>query len=335
MKLAPLFALLAGCAPLLGQADWPTELPAGACTVTVTREDATGTWDLVRVYDAEGHIQGGTTRLAYSGRGREIFDWEAGRLRRVRSYDERDAYDFPCDAEGGCSTPASREVVDTTFTYDEAGRPASRTREDSRYALVDGAYRRQRYEHQRTRWEFEGERLRAIHDDMGTTRFRWEDGRVTRVDREAHYPRHTTVEHDEAGRVIRTRYETCTPDDVCEVSEVTSFRYDAEGRLQRLETVDPREEAHAAPRTTEWAYEGPRLLRRTEVDGTRTHVLEYAYDARGRLIQVTENGSVRARYAYEGRCDAVQDAPEPPTAARELGLETCTPSPGYVLACQG
>ncbi|MCA9609534.1 MAG: hypothetical protein KC619_28240 [Myxococcales bacterium] len=334
MKIAPLLLLLGGCSMTLAEADWPTALPEGACTVTVTRQDATGEWDLLRFYDEHGRVLGATTRLAYHGRGRELFEYDAaGRLVRIRSFDERDAEDFPCDAEGGCYTPPSREVVETTFEYDEAGRRTARTREDRRYLLDDGVYRRRRYEAYATRWERDGERLRAIHDGMGTTRFRWEDGRVVRIDREAHYPRHTTVEHDAEGRVARTRYETCTPEEECRVTAVTTFHYDDDGRLRRIEVVDPTGES--PPGSTAWEYEGARLVRQTNDDGVRTHVLEYAYDASGRMLQVVEDGHLRERWRYEGRCGAVRSAPSTPTASRELGLDACASSPGYVLGCEG
>lgn len=70
------------------------------------------------------------------------------------------------------------------------------------------------------------------------------------------------------------------------LGEVTSFTYDALGRLQSETTPDPDGNGPLAAATTTYLYDkAGNLLRETDALGNKT---EYAYDERNRLIQATQ-----------------------------------------------
>lgn len=335
-----LLCLACGCVATLPESAWVTDVPQGECTVHVMRGDATGEWQLVHHHAADGRVLSGTTRLRYHGNGWERFVYdEGGALIAIHSYEEIGEEDFPCDAEGGCYTPPRRVVGRTDVEWDESGRLSRTSFETVDYGRRDGSYRQRSGEHHDLRYEYEGGRLSTLRSSTSnggaTTTLHYEGERLTRIVRDARYPRRTAVETDAAGRILRTEYETCTPSYECRVTRVSRYRYDDAGLLVRADYDDPTGDSPSSFAT--WEYEGGRVVRSRKAEIARdgsevsVHTFEYDYDELGRIVEVRADDRVRERRRYEGTCDQVGAAPQAPSALADQGVRPCIRSPGYVL----
>lgn len=332
---------LGACSRTLPDSEWVTDVPEGECTVYRTLGDATGEWELAQHYAADGRVLSGRTRLRYHGSGWERFVYDDDdRLVTIHSYEEIAEEDFPCEAEGGCYTPPRRVVGRTDVSWDESGRLVRTSFETVDYGRASGgSYRRRSGEHRDLRYEYEGDRLATLRSSTreggATTTLRYEGERLTRIVREAEYPRRTAVETDANGRIVRTEYETCTPSHECRVSRVSRYTYDDAGQLVRADYEDPSGDSLPSFRT--WEYEAGRVVRSYKADIARNgnevsaHTFAYAYDELGRVVQVDADGRVRERRRYEGACDRVGTDALLPSALADQGVRPCIRSPGYVL----
>ena len=338
-RLVVMLMCVAGCSRTLPESEWITDVPQGECTVFVMRGDATGEWELAHHYTADGRVLSGTTRLRYHGNGWERFVYEGERLIAIHSYEEIAEEDFPCDAEGGCYTPPRRVVARTDVSWDDAGRLARTSFETVDYGRSDdGSYRRRSGEHHDLRYEYAGDRLTTLRsstrEGSATTTLHYEGERLTRIVRDAEYPRRTAVETDASGRILRTEYETCTPTYECRVTRVSRYTYDDAGRLVRADYEDPT--GDSLPSFATWEYRAGRVVRTSKADLSNgnevsAHTFAYAYDELGRLVEVEADGRIRERRRYEGACDRVGRDAFVPSALADQGLRPCIRSPGYVL----
>lgn len=325
-----------GCSGTLPPSEWVTDIPRGECVVTLEHGDATGRWSLEHHHAADGRVLSGTNRLRYHGRAWERFDYDdAGRLSGIHFYEEVGEEDFPCAAEGGCYVPPLRTVVHVRLEHDAAGRLTRRTDDDRTYERAGQEYRTRVSARRDVRYDYDDAgRLSRIRSGEGDTRLVYEGGALRRLIRDARYPRRTDVEVDRAGRITATSLHTCTPERDCRLTRRVTYRYDDAGLLVEALAFDPTGEDAGERR--EWTYDGSRVVRAARVELSATeeersrHVLEYAYDDRGRLTVVMENGNPRARFRYEGACDRLPE-PTGPSALADLGARACVRSPGYVL----
>lgn len=325
-----------GCASTLPASEWVSEQPRGACVVAIERTDGTGSWTLEHHHDAEGRVLSGTARLRYHGRAWERFGYdERGRLAEIFSYEEIEAEDFPCAAEGGCYTPRRRWVAHTRVEHDDAGRLRRWASHERTFGLErDGRYVERTNEGRELSYRYDGAgRVVEIRSGLGTRRLSYQGDRLVRIDADHEYPWFDVVEHDGRGRIVAVRHSNCTPQRECHVTYEVRYAYDDEGRLVR----EHRTNADSSPRESEvvWGYDGDRVVRRTSTDhyagAVDARVREHEYDARGRLVAVIDDGQLRERWRFEGACDAVTTGPAAPSPLAALGALPCARSPAYVL----
>lgn len=150
-----------------------------------------------------------------------------------------------------------------------------------------------------------GRLVKVVYDRSGRTEYRYDTAgnRVVQAYFDAtgrEYGRHD-VSYDAAGRVVERRVRSD------ELTWVVQYRYDAGGRLAETVTEvvagDPAGMSHGpvpgrevytwsnGGRTKETAFYAP--------DGTPRNRLVQRWDAKGRLVEWTENGRGTVRWEYE------------------------------------
>lgn len=324
--------LLTGCSPVLQQARWAPSPPEAPCEVRVSLRGAPGpaATDRLFRYDAEG-------RLLYAGSEDrfERFAWSAGQLAVVESFTHSPPVSLPCDAVGGCDSPARRTIETTTLQYSGARPAGLRTEEEH-------------YEHGGAQsW-------RRVLSRSRTRHLRYEDDRLVRIEGPTDEWHPTHFAYDAAGRLQRR----WVPDGLAIhdrrfawggerleglqwVGYRERFGYDDSGALVehvRSEPANPQQTVSM----TEWSYDDSGALQRTTTvevrggtDRRRRILVDYEYEAPGRLRTVTYDAGGREEvYSYQGSCERVVNAPRTPEPLELSGAVFCFTSPhGHMRTC--
>jgi RHS repeat-associated protein len=238
-----------------------------------------------------------TTRATYDDLNRKRTETDA--LGGVTRYD--------WDAKGNLTYVEDQEGRGTTMTYDEFGLPKTIKTHDGTtvlslfYDVAGNLERQETADGTKTRYTWEGGRLRTVADDFGHTSLMaytpegW-ISELTTADGQAR-----SFTYDDSGRTLTVTepgaaVSTFTYDGAGNVltakdptNNVRRYTYDA---FDRLET-----ETDYADKTTTYTYDtAGRLERRTDRNG---QVVQYTYDAAGRVASKTLPAGVVTTYDYD------------------------------------
>jgi RHS repeat-associated protein len=276
-----------------------TELPAVDGVVAVIRDEYDAASRRIASIDAEGvrteyvydnggrlletRIDGTSMRIEYDPAGRKVAEVDAGNRRTEYAYDRVGRLTQVTLAAG------TAQATLTTYAYDELGNKIAQTDAEGHS----------------TRWEYDAMGRETARILPGGQREERAYNAAGELIAHTDFSGQTTrYEYDSAGRLLRIDY----PNDADQ-----RFAYDANG--QRTEAIDGR-----GASTTEYDARG-RVLQSIDADGGQIQYqyddagnlmarisahqsLQYRYDSRNRLIEVTRSidgePPSTTRYEYDG-----------------------------------
>ena len=268
---------------------------------------------IYETYEYDGYMRVKTQRNVHGLRTSYEYD-SCGNVTKVlteaasHSYRKtEDADDVSADSAVSDNTPSDlgREVITTTYTYDELHRLVKEETE----GLPAITYEYDRYGNVSGQFDGRNETL-SEYDILGNliwsksasgleTTYKYDKaGNLIEANSEG---RTVKYEYDKVGNVVKTinpdnSYSTTEYDalgrpisEKNELGNVTSYTYDAAGNVKSI--------TDALGRTSSYEYDSVgNLVKETHVDGT---VTTYGYDALGTLIKTTDADNTSVFYTYD------------------------------------